>query len=288
MQFYWSELIASILFFSTASCSPTRHSKTMIKDGSFVLIDVESRSFICFNLRVLNQLLFRARIAFHNLADDVQAQPLALLELSQIVVAGFLQFFEFPRVQLEMIIKRQNIDLNQFQLHRPAAHRVASFHSLVIAACLRSRRAHRAALEARESTRERQPGRFSAVLQSRRCAAVTPGWILCTFESSPPACGGRVVAAETRKLEKEIRSKFTICHRFAVDFAEFVVETVNLLLSVSLLDDSMVGDVKVDALEQQMLRCCLSNPLVNVGECERAILAFHHREQLLSQRLGFD
>jgi hypothetical protein len=110
MQFYQSELIASILVFlvsptdiisfPTSSCLLVysyslffRHKTTArIKDGSFVLIDVESRSFVCFNFCIFNQLLLRFWISIKNDVNHVHAQSLSLVVLLQVSIAGLLQF----------------------------------------------------------------------------------------------------------------------------------------------------------------------------------------------------
>lgn len=153
MQLYHSEIIASLFDFCYFSSPPSHQchfasdlrlpfiaklsNEGKIKDGSFVLIDVESRSFICFNLRIFYKLLLRVRITFHYSVNQSHTHSFTFIELQLEFVATLQQSIEFLRVQLcgrkSKYVKTSIFVSIAVRFNSQLGRRVASFRLPVIA-----------------------------------------------------------------------------------------------------------------------------------------------------------
>lgn len=120
------------------------HSKMRIRNGSFVLIDVESWCFVCLILRVFNQLLLWFRRAFHQSG-------------SYTIACAFWIPREFWRGSAAVLwtppgstvdesraneenSKTSLFTADRFSINEPTVDFVVvSFHQLAIEVCLRSR-----------------------------------------------------------------------------------------------------------------------------------------------------
>lgn len=249
--------------------------RRQIKDGSFVLIDVESRSFICFNLRIFYKLLLRVRITFHSV-NQSHTHSFTFIELQLEFVATLQQSIEFLRVQLcgrkSKYVKTSIYVSIAARFNSQLGRRVASFRRPVIAdfECFLRVGCVWAGVVKLES----HWCPCSIAIWRPWCAPASHRSISGIFGLPRPTLWGYASAVADERLARELL-EIRIVYLVAVDFAELVVDAVNFLLVVGFLDNPPFCNVPVDGLLDGLLCIILSNSLVDIIESDRAVLVAH-------------